>query len=240
MASAKEGNNMKVLTYVFAGAVCVMAAGNLTAPAFADSGWEFTEPGNSFTNGQWDFATAFTVNRDVTLSGLGYYADPITGNADGNAVAFYQCADTACLTTGTLLASTTVTNVFPLNGHFRYVTINPINLVAGVSYEVAGVSNVDNYTWADPGFAVNSAISILDTSGQEPRWQTISTPDFLTGSPSLDQPGNDGYWGPNVFLGKPSFATPEPATWAMMVMGFLGLGFAGYRRARKRQFVAQA
>ena len=26
---------------------------------------------------------------------------------------------------------------------------------------------------------------------------------------------------------------PEPSTWAMMVLGFAGLGFAGYRRARK-------
>jgi PEP-CTERM motif len=26
---------------------------------------------------------------------------------------------------------------------------------------------------------------------------------------------------------------PEPSTWAMMLFGFLGLGFAGYRRARR-------
>ena len=26
---------------------------------------------------------------------------------------------------------------------------------------------------------------------------------------------------------------PEPSTWAMMVLGFAGLGFAGYRRSRK-------
>jgi PEP-CTERM motif len=26
---------------------------------------------------------------------------------------------------------------------------------------------------------------------------------------------------------------PEPSTWAMMVIGFAGLGFAGYRRARE-------
>jgi hypothetical protein len=25
---------------------------------------------------------------------------------------------------------------------------------------------------------------------------------------------------------------PEPSTWAMMLFGFAGLGFAGYRRAR--------
>ena len=25
---------------------------------------------------------------------------------------------------------------------------------------------------------------------------------------------------------------PEPSTWAMMLLGFAGLGFAGYRKAR--------
>jgi hypothetical protein len=29
-------------------------------------------------------------------------------------------------------------------------------------------------------------------------------------------------------------STPEPSTWAMMVLGFAGLGFAGYRKSRKR------
>ena len=26
---------------------------------------------------------------------------------------------------------------------------------------------------------------------------------------------------------------PEPSTWAMMLLGFAGVGFAGYRRARR-------
>jgi hypothetical protein len=28
---------------------------------------------------------------------------------------------------------------------------------------------------------------------------------------------------------------PEPSTWAMMVLGFAGLAFAGWRRAAKRE-----
>jgi hypothetical protein len=31
---------------------------------------------------------------------------------------------------------------------------------------------------------------------------------------------------------------PEPATWAMMLAGFAGLGFAGYRASRKRSAIA--
>jgi PEP-CTERM motif len=51
---------------------------------------------------------------------------------------------------------------------------------------------------------------------------------------------NLGFLGPNIDLtieGDGVFAiggaVPEPSTWAMMLAGFTGLGFAGYRRARK-------
>ena len=33
-------------------------------------------------------------------------------------------------------------------------------------------------------------------------------------------------------------AVPEPSTWALMLLGFAGLGFAGYRRAKGRAAVA--
>jgi PEP-CTERM motif len=38
--------------------------------------------------------------------------------------------------------------------------------------------------------------------------------------------------GPDTFLPGTVRAVPEPATWAMMVVGFFGLGFIAYRRRR--------
>jgi hypothetical protein len=35
-----------------------------------------------------------------------------------------------------------------------------------------------------------------------------------------------------------SLSTPEPSTWAMMILGFASLGFAGYRKARKTAAIA--
>jgi PEP-CTERM motif len=35
-----------------------------------------------------------------------------------------------------------------------------------------------------------------------------------------------------------AFATPEPSTWAMMMLGFAGLGFAGYRTSRNAASIA--
>jgi hypothetical protein len=39
------------------------------------------------------------------------------------------------------------------------------------------------------------------------------------------------------FLAAVPGAVPEPATWAMMLIGFLGLGFA-FRRSRRREAMA--
>ncbi len=35
-----------------------------------------------------------------------------------------------------------------------------------------------------------------------------------------------------------SLTAPEPSTWAMMILGFAGLGFAGYRKSRKAEAAA--
>jgi hypothetical protein len=40
----------------------------------------------------------------------------------------------------------------------------------------------------------------------------------------------------NIYVGTPT--TPEPSTWAMMLLGFAGLGYAGYRKARPAGSVA--
>jgi PEP-CTERM motif len=47
----------------------------------------------------------------------------------------------------------------------------------------------------------------------------------------------DFYVMDNVTYGTGT-ATPEPATWAMMLLGFAGLGFAAYRRTRKPVSIA--
>jgi hypothetical protein len=48
---------------------------------------------------------------------------------------------------------------------------------------------------------------------------------------------NGGIFAIAGHVGPPP-AVPEPSTWAMMLLGFVGLGYAGYRRTRKAVSIA--
>lgn len=80
-------------------------------------------------------------------------------------------------------------------------------------------NSLDNYTCAGCG-------------GTDP----ILVPSFYWGPETASRI----YSGENYFLpggyvsgGSMAPAVPEPSTWAMMLLGFAGLGFAGYRRAKR-------
>jgi hypothetical protein len=71
----------------------------------------------------------------------------------------------------------------------------------------------------------------------------ISTSDFVANSKGFiavaDVLGNVGT---GEIGGKTGtiVGTPEPSTWAMMLLGFAGLGFAGYRKARSARAALSA
>jgi hypothetical protein len=55
-----------------------------------------------------------------------------------------------------------------------------------------------------------------------------------------DVSSQTGAFGWNLTAGslRETVVVPEPSTWAMMLLGFVGLGFAGYRASRKSAAVA--
>jgi PEP-CTERM motif len=96
-------------------------------------------------------------------------------------------------------------------------------------------------TGCGPGFAggltgpfsfVLSAASALTPSSLG--FNTVSGNNIYFTTDIVIANGNTGNVGATV-----SSAVPEPSTWAMMILGFLGIGFMMYRRSHKHQaFVA--
>jgi hypothetical protein len=56
--------------------------------------------------------------------------------------------------------------------------------------------------------------------------------------PSIDLTDVTYVSGDGVVSGRPAPSVPEPSTWAMMIVGFAGLGYAGYRRTRAARATA--
>jgi hypothetical protein len=123
---------------------------------------------------------------------------------------------------------------------------------------VIGTDNGDNTAnvldvgWVDAPFPSQSAVAgatnvatyrfdtVLDPHGSTAGYLDTLT---LTATTTLDFFVVDGFLSDNVGgvaleIDPVSTAasTPEPSTWAMLLLGFAGLGFAGYRRQR---FVAR-
>lgn len=180
------------------------------APIFS-----FDEPGNSFTNGSWDFALNFEVLNEVTVTGLGYYADPTTGAVDDNAVALYDASQN-------LLASVIVNNTYDVFEFFRYVTITELVLSPGL-YQVVGVSNGDNYTWNNVNHVFDSNVQYVSNSWIQ---DVDGVANYVLGTQTDSV---FGFSGPNVFIGNSAaFTNPEmvsaPSILAVLVLCMIGLG----------------
>jgi hypothetical protein len=124
------------------------------------------------------------------------------------------------------------------------------DLTAGDAFSVSFLA-IDNYPVAAPvlqlsdnGALVGSAVTLTGpygsayASGVGP-WQTYT----LSFTPTATGPVTIGLVDTNTVYSGNDFsiaAVPEPATWAMMLTGFAGLGIAGYRGTTKRRSVAAA
>jgi PEP-CTERM motif-containing protein len=76
-------------------------------------------------------------------------------------------------------------------------------------------------------------------------WQTTTFDFIATGASetlSFLSTGTGGAAEPPFSLldGVSLNSVPEPSTWAMMVLGFIGLGYAGFRKARARSAISSA
>jgi hypothetical protein len=96
---------------------------------------------------------------------------------------------------------------------------------ASASFTPTSATFVINQSIFNQGSAAPFGTMIVDSSVL-----TEGAVDYTIHSNGFDVPGT--VLGP--FAGNPNGNVPEPSTWALMVAGFAGLGFVGYRRTRAK------
>jgi len=170
-----------------------------------------------FTLG-WDF----TTNAAITVNGLGVFDSGEDGLADSYEVGLWDSA-------GNLLAETTVSSGIsdPLVNQWRYSSVAPVTLAADQNYSVGALylTGDDNVVFPGDGGTVTTTANITYGQSTFASGSTLSDP--------TNELGTNGFFGPNISADV-SAGVPEPSTWALMLLGFTGLGFAGHWRARAR------
>jgi hypothetical protein len=115
--------------------------------------------------------------------------------------------------------------------------------VAGANYSVSfwAFDGTTGPGWYDPiDFLTVTAggvpgVTLVGSATTRPMTYSNYVFNFIgSGSDTLTMTGQSGYccWQiDNIAVNGPAVSPiPEPSTWAMMLLGFAGLGFAGYRR----------
>ncbi len=218
------------------------ASGGASAAIIDNINGSFLPPflvfGTPVDNVGWDYTPSFSYN----LTGISTFFEPVDNPAPVTRTVTVVLESTAG---GTPIASGTVS--VGASGGVQGVSFSPVTLTAGTEYFV-GFENV-----------LGLGLNIVDwfqgvngPVGEQPPgtvnldgwWQgtpagnnfTIFTPQMVDeklqvfSAPILNFSGTS--------ITPPPTPVPEPSTWALMVLGFAGLGFLGYRQTAKARVAA--
>jgi Domain of unknown function (DUF4082)/PEP-CTERM motif len=178
-----------------------------------------TTPGGAYQGGTYTLGFEFTVSQNMAVTSLGVYDHDKNGLASSSRVGLWD-------TSGNLLASTTVGagTAGELDGYFRYNSINPFNLTAGVNYVVGAYLN-------------DMAASLFTAQGGSGAFDPLVTvvKDRYAGASALTfastSNGHQGAWLGANFRFNESATVPEPSTLLLVGLSLAGLSLLTRRKA---------
>ncbi len=165
---------------------------------------------------------SFDVTAPISVDGIGVWDSSGSGLFSTEAGLFTSSGgllESVVITTAT---STPVASAHP-DGQWLFERFAPITLPVG-------------------GYLIGNVFrNSLPVAEVEPEFVTVPQITFL--NPAAG-PTDGGFSAPTALFNLPVFgptletAVPEPSTWAMMLVGFAGLGFLSYREVRQGTLAA--
>ena len=197
--------------------VVLLSTQCLWGAQFADADTVYTYTGNDFTFADGPFTTSDSITGSFTVT------TPLADNLSFATVSFNSYSFSGGVDTLTNLNSFPMSNS---NAPFAFaVSTNASGDIIAWSIDIQGNSgtsvandNISTYNNAP-----------IDNSPQTMDFASDCSPTncFQPGFPlSFGQNQDD----PGTWAVSATSSVPEPSTWAMMILGFAGVGFMAYRR----------
>jgi PEP-CTERM motif len=220
-------NKLTLATLTLGTAIGLTTAANANVDVMTFEGLQNGESINSYYNGGTggngsgpgpNFGVSFTSNSLAIISNASGGSGNFTNAPSGHTIAFFLTGvgDTMNVAAG-----------FTTGFSFFYAD------------QVGFTGVVDVYSGLDGTGTLLASLSLPSTPNPYNVFVPIGV-SFSGTAESVVFGGSANFIGfDNITIGASSpGGTPEPSTWAMMLIGFAGLGFAGYRSSRKTAALA--
>ena len=189
---------------------------------------------------------ALAANPGVAGDGLLFAFENSSGTAITNAT-FNVTGSADSFSIGTIAANSTyilipgVTNDGGVHVSINLFAANGIKDTSDGGGSVSDAS-VFSFTGLEGALSVTSGTFTAGDPGLIRPYRdnpASGSTSFLGNGPSGDGGCSNCYFGQIALLSTPSVGSvPEPSTWAMMLLGFAGVGFMAYRRKSKPVLMA--
>ncbi len=218
---------------------CLLAGGTGQA-AVMDSINPGAAPPFVYYGGPLSIGWLYTAQSSYNLTGISTYFEPVPNGSGAHTITEQIWSGVPDAVGSVLLNSATFSAHSATGGSVGATFATSSLITAGTTYFVNFLNTqgmgVNLGQWTGDGTDSGSTPSAGATtnlggwylSNDNANWELVSGGAYYTtatGNVSFSEPIL-------IFEGTPIAAVPEPSTWAMMILGFAGMGFMTYRRRR--------